>query len=189
MSSFRSIQESLRHSYLVDILTPYLEGYHSVLDLGAASGLLANRLVDSIPGLSLVGVDVLVGSQPCVPMVVGNGKRLPFAGDAFDCVMMVDVLHHDENPQELLAEAKRVSRGSVLVKDHYWQNRLDLVLLRWADYIGNRLYGIRLPYAFLNLASWRNLIVCTGMRVVRSARFRFGALAPCKNIVFELRGQ
>jgi SAM-dependent methyltransferase len=187
MNTLRSIQESLRHSYLVDILTPYLEAYRSVLDLGAASGLLAERLQRNIPGLSIVGADVLVESRPCVPMIAGDGKRLPFAAGTFDCVMMVDVLHHDETPQALLAEAKRVSRGNVLVKDHYWERRLDLVLLRWADDIGNRVYGVRLPYTFLRLASWRDLIVRTGLEVVRSARFRFNALDPCKNVIYELK--
>jgi SAM-dependent methyltransferase len=186
MNTFRSIQESLRHRYLVDILTPYLETYRNVLDLGAASGLLAEKLQRNIPGLSIIGADVLPESRPCVPMVAGDGKRLPFATGAFDCVMMVDVLHHDEDPQALLAEAKRVSRGNILVKDQYWENRLDLVLLRWADYIGNKPYGVRLPYTFLSLASWHELVVLTGLEAVRSARFRFNALDPCKNIILEL---
>jgi hypothetical protein len=100
--------------------------------------------------------------------------------------MLVDVLHHDENPQDLLKEANRVSKGTVLVKDHYWQTRLDVILLRWADDIGNKPYGVSLPYTFLSLAQWRRLIARTGLRVVRSARFRFNALDPCKNVLFEL---
>ena len=151
MHSLRSIQESLRHRYLVDILTPYLEGYHRVLDLGAASGLLAGRLARSIPGLRLVGADVLVEPRPHVPMVVGDGKRLPFAEGSLDCVMMVDVLHHDENPQHLLAEAKRI----YIVPDR------DLALLPFAALpaggTGNptsepRFLGDRLEVAVLPMA-------------------------------------
>jgi SAM-dependent methyltransferase len=168
-------------------LTPYLEIQHSVLDLGAASGLLAKRLTCSIPGLSVVGVDVLAELQPGVPMVAGDGKLLPFEDGTFDCVMMVDVLHHDENPERLLAEAKRVSRGHVLVKDHYWETRLDLVLLKWSDYIGNMMYGVNLPYVFLRLASWRNLAERTGLRIARSAMFRYNKLDPCKHVVLELQ--
>jgi SAM-dependent methyltransferase len=119
-------------------------------------------------------------------MVEGNGRELPFATDSFDCVMMVDVLHHDTVPGGLLAEAKRVSRDRVLIKDHYWETRLDLFLLRHADDFGNKLYGIKRPYAFLNLDSWRKLIERHGLEIADSAKFRFNALDPCKHVVFEL---
>ena len=157
------------------------------MDVGASSGRLAERLWRNIPGLGPIGVDVLVGSEADIPMVRGNGKRLPFAGGTFDCVTMVDVLHHDENPGLLLAEAKRVTRSRVLIKDHYWESRLDLILLRYADYVGNRLYGVKLPYVFLSLGSWHSLIRSTGLRIAGTTRFRFNALDPCKHVIFELQ--
>lgn len=186
VDAIKSIQEHLRYRYLVKILSPYLEGYRDVLDLGSSSGKLAERLLHNIPGLRFIGVDVHVLSAPRIPMVEGNGRRLPFGNDTFDCVMMVDVLHHDEHPKELLAEAKRVARHCVLIKDHYWENRLDLALLRYSDYIGNRLYGVKLPYTFLDLQSWHSLIRSYRLKISGSSKFKFNALDPCKHVIFEL---
>ncbi len=120
-------------------------------------------------------------------MVQANGKRLPFASGTFDCVMMVDVLHHDSCPRGLLEEAGRIARDRVLIKDHYWTTKLDLAFLRCADYIGNRLYGVKLPYVFLKLESWHSLFKSTGLRIARSSRFRFNAMDPCKHVIFDLR--
>jgi ubiquinone/menaquinone biosynthesis C-methylase UbiE len=113
ISTLRSFQESFRHRCLANILSPYLKSCHNVLDVGAASGRLAQRLWHKQPRLDLVGVDVLLGSQVYIPMVQANGKRLPFASSTFDCVILVDVLHHDRSPRELLAEAGRVSRDHI----------------------------------------------------------------------------
>ncbi|MGD1996357.1 MAG: class I SAM-dependent methyltransferase [Anaerolineae bacterium] len=188
LRALKSAQKSLRHGYLADILAPYVDGCDTVLDVGASWGRLAQRLSRSSGGLDVVGVDVAVESQAHIPLLGADGRELPFASNTFDCVMMIDVLHHDDNPRQLLKEAKRVSTGQVVVKDHYWENEWDLILLRCADYIGNRLYGVELPYVFLNLDSWRSLIGSEGLRIVSSSKFRFTVLDPCKHVVFDLRG-
>jgi len=42
--------------------------------------------------------------------VVADAQALPFRGDSFSNVVMVDVLHHIENPVRFLREAQRVLR-------------------------------------------------------------------------------
>ena len=44
--------------------------------------------------------------------VVCDAHRLPFAGESFDNIVMVDVLHHLHRPRRFLAEALRVLRPS-----------------------------------------------------------------------------
>jgi len=185
LSLYHALQEGIRHRLLARVLAPYLNPQQSVLDVGAGSGRLAARLADRVPGLRLAGIDLFAARNPGVPMVAGNARRLPFDRKAFDCVVLADVLHHDRRPGELLAEAGRVA-DRIVIKDHYWETPLDRALLRWADDLGNKPYGIPLPYTFHTLEAWSGLFDRVGLRVRSSAHFRLAPLYPCNNVIFEL---
>lgn len=107
----------------------------NALDVGAGTGLLAERLTDS--GIAVVALDPfprmldrLRARRPEISTVVGQGEAIPFPDDAFDLTYSVAVMHHIARPelvQRTLAEMVRVTRpgGHVLIWDHnplnpYW---------------------------------------------------------------------
>ncbi len=49
-------------------------------------------------------------------------------------------------PARLLAEAKRVSRGGIVIKDHFREGVLADATLRFMDWVGNAQHGVVLPY-------------------------------------------
>ena len=140
-----------RMRYLPLRLTPHLADVGTVLDCGSGNGEIAQRLMALVPKLSLVGVDVHRQPDARIPVRCFDGRRLPYPDKSFDAVTMIDVLHHSDDPGELLREALRVSRRKVIIKDHYWITSWDRMLLTVSDYLGNRAYGIALPYNFLRL--------------------------------------
>lgn len=176
----------LRWKYLVERLSPYLKDSKKVLDLGSSDGRLASRLLEKLPHLDIIGADVWVQPKTCIPIIQYDGRRLPFPDNSFDLVMMIDVLHHDEQPERIVKEAKRVSKKLILIKDHYWNNKLDILLLRWADYCGNKPYGVELPYTYLDIAEWRGLFKKFNLKIIKSEMFRFHFLDPCKHVTFLL---
>lgn len=163
----------------------YLAGCEIVLDVGSSDGRLAKLIQDRIGGW-FMGADVLVQPRTDIPIVEYDGMKLPFEDESFDAVMMIDMLHHAENQEQLLREAKRVSGRYILIKDHYWDRRMDYLLLAMSDYIGNKPYGVNLPYKYLTIASWLRLFERNGLRVVESECFRFTPLDPCKHVIFKL---
>ncbi|MFC1627372.1 class I SAM-dependent methyltransferase [Patescibacteria group bacterium] len=177
----------LRSKYLVKFLYPYLKNTNKVLDLGSSSGRLAKDLSKYLPNVNFVGVDTHVPSKTFIPVKKYDGKRLPFPNNSFDCVMMIDVLHHSNNPEMIIKEAKRVSRKFVLIKDHYWKNKLDFLLLKFADYIGNKPYGIPLPYNFLKITNWKKIIKNTKLKITKSQKFHLCFLDFCNHIIYLLK--
>jgi SAM-dependent methyltransferase len=175
-----------RRRCLADILTPYVGNALTVLDVGSSIGMLAREMQDRT-GASFTGVDIHVFAETAVPVVRYDGRRLPFDDGSFDLVTIVDVLHHTEDPAALLAEARRVSRERILIKDHYYESRLDERLLRISDYIGNKPDGIVLPYNFLALEEWHALFRGQGMEIVEERCFRIALLDPCKHVLYSLR--
>lgn len=167
-------------------LLPLLPVGGSVLDVGSGSGEIARLFVQPGQAASVTGVDVLIQPDAKIPVVPFDGVVLPFADRSFDMVTLIDVLHHTDDPAVLLAEAMRVSRGQVLVKDHYWETRLDHWVLSLADYLGNQPYGIALPYHFLRMEHWATLFAALGLTPVRTEQFRYAAHDHAKQVVFVL---
>lgn len=174
-----------RYDQLTRLLTPHLQDVATVLDVGASCGRLARRLMDAT-GCSISGIDVHIQPHAKIPVRRYDGRSFPFPDSAFDCVMMVDMLHHTENIEQMLSEACRVSRRYVLIKDHYWETGSDLTALRIADYIGNAPYGISLPYTYLRLDEWANLFHRHGLKPLSWETPRLHPLDPCKHITVRL---
>jgi len=165
-------------------LLAHLGREETILDMGAGDGHLARCLMNARPGLQVTGVDIDPRPGACIPVVAYDGARLPFADHTFDVVLLSDVLHHALDPATLLREALRVTRGRVLIKDHYWRTRRDRWLLTASDYLGNRVYGVPLPYAFLRLEDWDTLFRECGVVATAREYFLFSAVDRCKQVIF-----
>jgi len=189
-STLKSLNERvlfpLRIKYLTQILIPYLKDSGTVLDLGSSDGKLASSIQKHL-NVQIIGCDTYIQPKTFIPVVQYDGQHLPFKDNSFDVVTIVDVFHHAANPQQLMQEAKRVSNRYVLVKDHYWDSRSDFTSLKFADYIGNKPYGIDLPYNFMTEENWHDIIASCGLTAIASRKFRFNFIDPCKHILFKLK--
>lgn len=140
---------------------------HSLLDVGCGSGEVA-REIGARMGASLVeGVDVLVQPEPFIPVTRYDGATLPFPDASFDAVLLSDVLHHAESPRALLAEALRVARAAVVVKDHFAFGPVSRRLLLAMDLAANGFYDIAVRGAYLDPSEWQALFLESGARVAR----------------------
>ena len=77
--------------------------------------------------------------------------------------MFVDVLHHTNDPDVLLAEARRVARRAIIIKDNTKDGVLAGATLRFMDWVGNAPHGVALPYNYWPLARWRDAFSRLGM--------------------------
>jgi SAM-dependent methyltransferase len=110
-------------------------GGATAIEIGAGTGLLAERLSDA--GLDVVATDPfsqmleqLRQRRPSFATVVARGDAIPVPDRSFDLTYCVAVMHHIAEPdlvQRTLAEMVRVTRpgGHILVWDHnplnpYW---------------------------------------------------------------------
>ena len=96
----------------IDWLLP--PGARNVLDLGAGTGKLTTRLVER--GLDVVAVDpiaemleVLSGSLPATPALLGTAEEIPLADDSVDAVLVAQAWHWVD-PQRAIPEVARVLR-------------------------------------------------------------------------------
>jgi SAM-dependent methyltransferase len=171
---------------LAETLAARLPADASVLDVGCGDGSIARAVVDRRPDVSITGVDVLVRDDTSIPVRAYDGSTLPFEDRSFDAVSLVDVLHHTDDPQRVLREAARVSRGVVLIKDHLADGALAEPTLRLMDWIGNARHGVRLPYNYLTADDWNRHFEDAGL-AVRSWDSRLDLYPPPLSLAFGRR--
>jgi len=125
-----------------------------VLDVGCGDGLLSAALLCKRADLTICGVDVLARKRTYIHVEAFDGHRIPFDNSSFDAVLFSDVLHHADDPAELLREASRVATEWVLIKDHYREGLFAGPRLRLMDWTGNARFGVPLPYNYWRKNQW-----------------------------------
>jgi SAM-dependent methyltransferase len=137
----------------------------SVMDIGCGDGTIASLIAQEDPSVTLQGIEFAPRPACQIPCTPFDGAAIPFPDAAFDVAMFVDVLHHTRGIAPLLAEAARVSRRYVLIKDHVSENALDFKTLQFMDWVGNRPHGVVLPYHYQSRAQWEQYFAQTGLAV------------------------
>ncbi len=121
--------ETARSKRIIAAIRPYLPDKGNIIDIGAGTCVTAHLLQES--GFRATAADIADFSViSSVEPVVFDGRRLPFEDQSFDCALVAFVLHHTRNPDEILAEAKRVATRVIVFEDvvtsrfHFWVTRV-----------------------------------------------------------------
>jgi SAM-dependent methyltransferase len=181
MSLIASIHSSCIHGRrvqrLADHLVTLIPPNVSVLDVGCGDGLLDTIVLKRRPDISIEGIDVLVRPDAKIPVRHFDGQTLPYADKSMDAVVLIDVLHHTEDPMVLLREVTRVARKAVVIKDHTRDGLFAQSTLRLMDYVGNAHHGVALPYNYWPRRRWEAAFKELGL-TVSEWRTHLGVYTP-----------
>lgn len=148
-----------------------------VLDLGCAGGFMAEAIARR--GARVTGIDPAVdavaaarahaaGGGLDIRYDVGVGEALPYADDAFDAVVCVDVLEHVADLDKVIAEVARVLKpGGVFLFDTINRNPVaSLVAVTLAERVLRLLpVGTHDPALFIRPADLRRALEARGFEV------------------------
>ena len=140
-----------------------------VLYVGCGDVTIDAMISERRPDISFHGVDVFIRRETHIPVEVFDGVHLPVADKSYDVVSFIDVLHHTDNPNILLKEAKRVARKLVILKDHTRNGALAYQRLRLMDWVGNAHHNVVLPYNYWSEQQWRQAFAQHGLEIVNWA--------------------
>lgn len=144
-----------------------------VLDVGCGDGMIASLIMKRRPDVAVSGIDILVRNNIYIPVKAFDGKTMPYKDKSFDAVMFIDVLHHTENPESLLLEAKRVSKNAIILKDHRKNGFMVDLTLRFMDWGGNAHYGVNRLHNYWTEQKWRDVFKVLGL-VIEEWNTRIG---------------
>lgn len=122
-------------SYIAD----FIRG-ENILEIGAAegwNGALA-KAADSNRHVELL--DVVDMNKTDLSLTLYNGRDIPFADGRFDTTLILLALHHCTDPDAVLREAVRVTKGRIIITESVYRNMGGRAVLWFLD---NLLNGVR----------------------------------------------
>jgi SAM-dependent methyltransferase len=166
MTATKRLLNSFHHNFILgrrvrvlsEVLAKMFPQDAKVLDVGTGDGSIARQIMEQRRDVTIQGVDVVLRAHTHIPVELFDGRRLPFSNESFDCVMFVDVLHHTEDPRTSIAEASRVSKYHVIIKDHLLEGLLaSRQILGFMDWVGNCDHGVALPCNYVSRREWEQI--------------------------------
>ena len=155
-----------RDGALTDNLIRMIPKNTTLLDIGCGDGRLDHYIISRRPDVSIKGIDPIIRKKTYGDVTKFDGKTIPFDEGSFETVMLVNVLHHADEPRELFKESVRVSSKYLLIKDHIAEGLFAWQTLCFMDWVSNKKHGVNLPYKFLTRDEWAKLFELGGVRSV-----------------------
>ncbi len=177
-----------RAEKFVGIFSKDLPEKGRILDIGGAWGFYAAPLAQR--GHHVTVVDVRKPAFQKAPVVLYDGKRLPFPDGSFDASLLVTVLHHVADVTGLIREAHRVTRETVVLIEDLYHHRLGRLWTILRDRIYNFQYFGH-PCNFKKAEEWIALMEDSGfVLIAREEVFTWLAGIRILNgvLVFRKRG-
>ncbi len=96
----------------------YLNPNDKIIDIGSGNCNVCDLLIKDSFDVTPVDVKNLSLVENIKPIIY-DGKTLPFQDNQFDVALILFVLHHCQNPEEIIMEATRVSKRIIIMEDIY----------------------------------------------------------------------
>jgi len=156
--------------FKIERISEYLSLKDKILDIGTGPGSVC--LLMQREGSDITPVDVIdqALSTEVKPQIY-NGKKLPYNDSSFDTALILTVLHHTSNPEEILLEAKRVADKIVVIEDIY-SNPIQKYLTFFVDSIVN-LEFVSHPHSNKSDSEWKKTFIKLGLKLKAAKYDRF----------------
>ena len=107
-----------RAKKMVKNIEKYFNKTDKILDIGSGICNICEILKEenfNVTPLDIKNLSFVDNIEP----IIYNGDKIPFDDNEFDVALISTVLHHCRKPEEIIKEAKRVSKRIVIIEDIY----------------------------------------------------------------------
>jgi len=151
-------------------IAEYISPEDKVLDIGTGPGSVFLLMKRDGYNLTPIDVENQTLTQEIDPQIY-DGKNLPYKNSAYDSALLLTVLHHTDNPREVLSEAKRVANKLVVIEDIY-TNPIQKYLTYFVDSIVNLEFSGH-PHSNKSDNEWKDVFLELGLKLKEAKYDRF----------------
>ena len=185
---FSKIYETAAKKMCLDC-TDFIDKGSKILDLGCGSGIVGSKFQEFFEA-RITGIDIQDWRIRKIPFQIFDGSHIPFPDNSFDIVLISYVLHHAKKPEILVREAKRVSRGKIIIYEDLPEGFLSKLRCR----LHQVSYNIFQKGSFWNFKTkkeWEELFKKLGLKIVSEKKVsvpKFASFDLVYRILFVLEG-
>ncbi|MCK4296202.1 MAG: class I SAM-dependent methyltransferase [Candidatus Marinimicrobia bacterium] len=174
---------------LVKHITIHLREGDCVLDVGCGTGVLGLAIMESPycpPRVKVTGLELIKHAIEHVTIKFYDGYKIPYQNNSFDIIILSDVLHHEPDPHNLIAECVRISRRLIIIKDHKVEGILAKLRISLFDWARNLPYGIPCLYRYNTAKEWKDWFRHHNLLIEHEVR-SLKLYPPILNFLFGMR--
>lgn len=173
---FRSfLEERLKNTVnnTLNHFDSFINENEKILDVGTGCGWISQFLWKR-KNAQVTLLDVIDFNQTDLKLVLYDGKKIPFPDNSFDVVLLICVLHHCDEPSEVLKEAKRVTKDRIIIIEDTFSSWFGKFLLYFWDTILNLVAAIfltslfdgNMAFNFKRISEWEKVFSGLDLKLV-----------------------
>ena len=170
LQQFRIKKDKERANVKFKLYKNYLSNYSSIVDVGTGSGQFSGVLQDKGYAVTAIDITDKTNADKITP-VLYDGKKLPLQDGSFDISMLITVLHHCPEPEEVFAEAVRVSRKRLFILEDVYNNWVMKRLTWFMDSLMNLEFAGH-PHSNKSETGWENLFRQHNLKIVHKKKVK-----------------
>lgn len=144
------------------------DGKKKILDIGSGTGCIAEILKKNHE-IKLIDIKNISLNKDFQPLIF-DGENIPFSDGEFDLALLITVLHHTKNPDQLLYEAGRVSNKILIIEDIF-SNRAEFYWTCFMDSLIN-FEILTNPHNNRTDLEWKQTFKKFGFKLEKSSYYR-----------------
>ncbi len=145
----------------------------SYIDVGCGRGDITKEVQDALAlaDQKVLGLDVVVNNSLPIKVLQFDGKKIPLDNNSHDLITLFTVLHHAEQPEDLLKDIARVldPSGYLLVREFDAPSRELKLFNLVMDYMLYKVYNpspdVPIPGNYLGYKEWLEIFKRAGLTV------------------------
>lgn len=163
----------------------YIKKGESILDVGSGNGTILNQIEKDCDA-KIQGIDVIDYMDTDIPFKLFDGKTIPFKDKSFDNVLIIETLHHCDDPIRILKESVRVSKKKIIILEDVYINPLHRIITCGYDYLMNFRHAVNTPFNFKKEKEWMAVFKKLNLNIVKNLNCKTQWYSPMRSKVFIL---
>ncbi len=174
-----------RARQIVPKIVPALHKKDHILDIGCGTGMIT-KVLKNEHGFDITLTDVDY-NQMCdeYPVIIYDGKKLPFKNKRFSTSLILTVLHHAKDSDTVLDEAIRVTKNRIIVMEDIFTDLPSRIITFIGDCLVN--FEVHSPFHNHTKENWINIFEKKKLKVTEIKEFKLRCVGfPFRLAIFLL---
>lgn len=180
-------RSSRRAKNYSNFLKDYIGKNKKILDIGLGDGTIAKQISLDC-NADITGIDVIDYNKTDIPLTIYDGKKINFKDSSFDTVLIIVTLHHTEDPEQVIREAKRLAKNNIIIFEDVCNTKIQKLITSLYDFIMNIRHSVTTPFNFKSEKEWLQIFNNLNLKIEKTAKYPFNPwYCPTDTTLFVLR--